>query len=472
MSESPERFDVAVIGGGPAGQKAAIQAAKAGRRVVLVERERSVGGECVHRGTIPSKTLRETAIYLSGLKRRAGGVVDFDLSDGVKVESLMRRLDAVLAEQEGVLRHQLVRNGIEVRRGRAQFRSPEVIAVQGFGSEERLVTADRIVIASGSRPRCPENVKVDHEHVLDSDSILSLIYLPQSMVILGGGVIACEFASIFAALGVQVTLVDSKDRPLGFLDPELSAGFVRELEANGGKYVAGSRVEACAHDGLGGVVTTLEDGAQLRSEKVLCALGRIASVEGLALERAGLAVNERGHIPVDENGRTSVEHVYAAGDVVGPPALAASAMEQGRRAMRHALGLSSDGALGPVPVGIYTIPEIATIGLTEEEAAREYGGSIVGRASYAELSRGQINGHTEGFIKLVCDAEGRRLVGAQILGEGATELIHLPLLAIVGKMDVDVFIENVFNYPTLSEGFRAAALQVWLARDEALRAAA
>jgi NAD(P) transhydrogenase len=299
-----ERFDAIVLGGGPAGQKAAVQAAKANKRVLIVERERAFGGECVRRGTIPSKTLRETALFLSGLRQRAAGVFDADFSEGVKVASLMRRLDDVLASQVDVLQRQMERNGVEVRCGRASFRSPNVIAIQRLGAAECLVTAERIVIATGSRPRTPDNVAVDHEHVLDSDSILSLIYLPRTLTILGGGVIACEFASIFGALGVRVTMVDTRSRPLGFLDPELSDGFVRAFEAAGGRYVAAGRIVGCAHQRSGQVVTTLDDGSSIASEKALCALGRVAQTEGLHLEAAGLAVNARGHLDTDRRGCT------------------------------------------------------------------------------------------------------------------------------------------------------------------------
>jgi NAD(P) transhydrogenase len=472
VSPAPDRYDVLVVGCGPAGQKAAVQAAKVGRRVLMIERERAIGGECLHRGTIPSKTLRETALYLSGLRRRASGLVDCDLSDGVKVASLMRRLDDVLAGHTEVLRDQMERNGVEIQHGRASFRGPHVLSIQCPGRDERLVQAERILLATGSRPRTPESVGVDHEHVLDSDSVLSMIYLPRSLVILGGGVIACEFASIFAALGVDVTIVDERQRPLALLDPELSAGFVTAFEAGGGRYLSTERVVDCRHDGVAGVVTMLADGTTIRSEKALCALGRVAQTQGLCLEAAGLAVNARGQLEVDAHGRTCVPHVYAAGDIAGPPSLAASAMEQGRRAMCHALGLDAGGAFGLVPVGVYTIPEIATVGLTEAQARAELGGALVGRAPYAETARGQINGYTEGFIKLVADGEGRRVVGAQILGECATELVHVPMMAILGAMPPEVFVENIFNFPTLSEGFRAAGLQILQARAAGARDAA
>jgi NAD(P) transhydrogenase len=470
--DEAERFDVVVVGGGPAGQKAAVQAAKAGRSVLVVDRERSIGGECVYRGTIPSKTLRETALYLSGLRRRAGGLLDADLSDGVKVAALMQRLETVQGGHAEVLRLQMERNGVEVRRGRASFRSPHILAVQGVGRSESLVRGEHIVLAPGSRPRRPDTATVDHEHVMDSDSILSLIYLPRSLAILGGGVIACEFASIFAALGVEVTMCDGRDRPLGFLSPDLSAGFVAAFERMGGRYLAGRKVVRTAHDGVNAVLCELDDGTHLTSEKALCALGRVASVEGLNLEAAGLSLNDRGHLSADANGQTAVAHIYAAGDVAGPPALAASAMEQGRRAVCHALGLKQGSAVGQVPVGIYTIPEIATIGLSAAEVEKRHGAALVGLGLYSELARGQINGHTEGFIKLIADPDGRRLLGAEILGEGAAELIHVAQMAIIGAMDVDVFVEHVFNFPTLTEGYRVAALKIVQARPQAASEAA
>jgi NAD(P) transhydrogenase len=461
---TPERFDVIVVGGGPAGQKAAVCAAKAGRRVLLVERERAVGGECVRRGTIPSKTLRESALCLSGLKRRAGEMLGTELSGGVKVSALMKRLDAVLAGEEAVLQHQMVRNGVEVRRARASFVDPNTLALRGVGRSERQVRGGAIILATGSRPRQPDNICVDHEHVLDSDSILSLIYLPSSLTIFGGGVIACEFASIFATLGVEVCIVDGRERPLAFLDPELSTGFVKALERMGGRYLGGRRVLEARYDGVESVVTVLDDGTQFTSEKVLCAMGRVAAVDGLNLAAAGLALSDRGHLGANEHGQTSVAHIYAVGDVAGPPALAASAMEQGRRAACHALGERGGAAHGPVPVGIYTIPEIATIGLTESEVRLRFGVAYCGTAPFSELARGQINGNTDGFIKLVTGPDSKKLLGAQILGEGAAELIHVAQMALIGNLDVDVFVENIFNFPTLTEGYRAAALKALQAR--------
>jgi len=460
VSDEAARFDVLVVGGGPAGAKAAVQAAKAGRRVGLVEREAHIGGECVHRGTIPSKTLRETASCLSGLRKRSGGLLGLDAGVGVEVDSLMTRLKSVLAHEERYLADQLARNGIEQLTGVARFRSPSTLEVVRRAGGKTLVQAGIVVIATGSRPRSPASVPVDHEHVLDSDSILSLRYLPRSLVVLGGGVIACEFASIFAALGTEVTLVEKRDRPLGFLDRSLTDRFVAAFESDGGRFLAGASVESVRWDGMSRVVTRLADGSVLCSEKLLCALGRVANVAALDLAAAGLALDERGLVPVDEHYRTAVPHVYAVGDVIGPPALAATGMSQGRLAVRHALGLESEGAPEVIPIGIYTIPEIASVGESERQVTDRLGGAIVGRAQFDEIARAHINGSTDGLLELVCDPEGRRVLGAQAIGEGACDLVHLAQLAIHAGLEVDAFLENVFNFPTLAEAYRVAALDV------------
>ena len=460
MNALPPRYDFLVLGAGPAGQKAAIQAAKTGKRVLLVDREARAGGECVHRGTIPSKTLRESALYLGGLKQRAAGLVDHDIGPKTKVESLMKRLHVVLTAHESYIGQQIDRNQIERRRGRARFVDAHTIEIARIDGVKDRVEADFIVVATGSRPRTPSDIPVDHEHVLDSDSILSLIYLPHSLVVLGAGVIACEFATIFQALGVKVTMVDRGERPLAFLDREITDLFVQQFERLGGRFVAGAKHDSVEYDGVSRVRVKLSTGETLDTEKVLVALGRTASLGGLAIENAGLAPTERGFLAVDSNCRTTVPHIYAAGDVIGPPALAASSMEQGRRAVRHALGLELGPPPETIPAGIYTIPEMASVGLSEADATKRHGSVVVGRAKFAELARGQINGDVEGLLKLICDPSGEHLVGAQILGEGATELIHLAQMAIVGRLPVSTFVENVFNFPTLAEAYRVAALDV------------
>ncbi len=460
MNLLPRAFDIVVLGAGPAGQKAAVQGAKAGKRVLLVERDAAVGGECVHRGTIPSKTLRETAVTLSSFRQRVAGVLRSELDAGTKVASLMKRVGDVQRAHERFIAQQIARNGIESWQGRARFTSPNEVEVLAPDGSRRRAHGDVIVVATGSRPRKPAEIPVDHEHVLDSDSILSMIYLPKSLCVLGSGVIAAEFATIFQALGVSVTMVDKSARPLSFLDPEITDLFVRRFERSGGRFVAGRRPERVAFDGVDSVALTLDDGAELQCEKMLVALGRTASLSGLDVAAAGLSVNERGFLDVDANGQTRVPHIYAAGDVIGPPSLATSSMEQGRRAIRHALGLPLGAPIETIPAGIYTIPEIASVGLTQSEVEKRHGGSVVGRSRFEELARGQINGETEGLLKLVADPAGQRLLGAQIIGAGATELIHLAQMALIGGMAIDTFVDNIFNFPTLAEGYRVAALDV------------
>ena len=465
-------FDAAVIGAGPAGQAAAIALAQAGRSTLVIERTSGVGGECVHRGTIPSKTLRETAVYLSGLQSRSGGVFGREIRPDLEVESLMRRQEAVRRAHERVMGEQLARGGGTLWRGRARFLGPHEIEVTAIDGGTRVVRAETIVIATGSRPRTPANVPVDHETVLDSDSILSLLYLPATLTVLGGGVIACEFASVFAALGTHVTVIDKGERPLGFLDPELTRVFVAHLEACGGRYLAGREIDAVTSDGLAGVTTRLVGGETVESQKLLCALGRVAQVRGLAIEAAGVTTSARGHIEVDAHYRTQAAHVYAVGDVIGPPSLAATSVEQGRRAARHALGLSLEHGAGATPVGIYTIPEIAAVGLSEAEAASR-GAIVVGRARFDEIARGQISGAVNGLLKLIARAEDGVILGAHVVGEGATELIHVAQIAIAAGLPANAFVENIFNFPTLAEAYRNAALEIEAARsDEGEREAA
>lgn len=474
MSNAPipssPRFDLVVIGSGPAGHKAALEASQAGQRVLLVDRDATPGGECVHRGTIPSKTLRESALYLAGLKQRAAGIASSEVGAETKVQNLMKRLGHVQHAHENFMRGQIQRHGIEFQRGRARFVGQHELELTLPGGGKQRISGERFVIATGSRPRQPAEMSIDHERILDSDSILSLIYLPESLTVLGAGVIASEFATIFQALGVRVTMLDKSPRPLSFLDAEITDRFVKAFESLGGTWLPGRKPVGCRADGLAGTLTTLDDGSTLASEKTLVALGRTASVNGLGLDAVGLATNERGYIPVDAHLCTKVAHIYAAGDVIGPPALAASSMEQGRRAARHAFGLPLGTTSDTIPSGIYTIPEMSCIGLSEDEATRRLGRALVGRAYFAELARGQISGDVEGMLKLVAEPGTGRVLGAQIIGEGSTELIHLAQLAMVGGMTVDTFVDNVFNFPTLAEAYRVAALEC-LAQRAQLRAA-
>ncbi len=456
-------YDVVVVGGGPAGQSAALEAAQAGRRVVLVEEARTMGGECVTRGTIPSKTLRETADALAAFGRRSGGVYDVKAPEELRVASLLTRLKAVVGALQRSSAEQLEQAGVEVWHGRAQFVSAQELLVRSIGGTARTLRGDVIVLATGSRPRRPPEVPVDHEHVLDSDSILSLPYLPRSLVVLGSGVIACEYASIFAALGTAVTMVDAGSRPLAFLDHELTTVFVEAFERAGGRYLSGRRTRSVVAGDDFCVRVHLDDGTILETEKVFSALGRQPNVATLDLPAAGIGLSKRGYVEVDADGRTSVPHVFAAGDLVGPPALAATATAQGRRAICAALGRAATSASTILPVGIYTVPEMSSVGLTEAEARERHGEVLIGRARFAELARGLISGMKDGLLKLVADPGGR-LRGVHVVGEGATELVHLGQMAIVAGLSSDVFIEQVFNFPTLAEGYQVAALDLRRAR--------
>ena len=459
LAVAAEIFDVVVIGSGPAGQKAAIQAAKAGRRVAVIERDRQVGGSCVHRGTIPSKSLREHA-----LRQRVRHV---DLMEE-PLQSLLDGVGATIAAHDAYMSAQLERNHIRLLRGRANFNSPNELAIRRIDGTSSAVRAKVIIIATGSKPRTPRHLAVDHEHVLDSDSILSLAYLPRTLLVLGGGVIASEYAAMFAALGCKVTQADQYERPLGFLDPELTSFYSDELRRNGGEYIPNADAVSTKWDGVSQVRTDFKDGRSLVADKVLVALGRVADVEGLTLDAAGIALTNRGHIQVDDELQTTAPGVYAAGDVIGPPALASVSMEQGRRAACHALGLlvPSD-PVSRLPCGVYTIPEIATVGLDEHEARRHFGGAIVGRARFEEIARGQINGCQRGVLKLVADAGGRRVVGVQIAGDGATELVHIGQLGLAAGLDVDAYVDNVFNFPTMAEAYRIAAFDIVKQRGRA-----
>jgi NAD(P) transhydrogenase len=451
-------FDIVVIGSGPAGQKAAIQGAKAGKHVAVIEREPGVGGGCVYRGTIPSKTLRESALQIDRSKR-SSSTLDVRVPPNILVASLMRRVDEVVTAHGAYMEKQLKRNGISFFHGRVRFCSAALLEMLSVDGVKQLFTADTIVIATGSRPRAPVEIPIDHEHILDSDSILSMIYLPRSLTVLGGGVVASEYASIFAALGVQVTIIDRADRPLQFLDAELVRMFVQSFEQQGGRYCAGQAIKNVRWDGISQVVTTLQDGQVITSDKMLVAMGRQPNLEDLNLSATGLPLTEKGTLSVNEHCQTALPHIYGVGDLLGPPGLASTAMEQGRRAVCHALGLP-EGRSSDIPVGIYTIPEMASIGLDEAAARARYREVLIGRARFDEIARGQISGMSNGLMKLVADPTGVYLLGVQIIGEGATELIHVGQIALQHAATIDSFVENIFNFPTLAEGYRIAALDI------------
>ena len=363
--------------------------------------------------------------------RRRGAFEQQPSLDGAPMDRLLRRLDSVVSAHNSFMSNQLARNGVRVLHGRASFRDPHTLTVSTISGGVEVIPADLIVIATGSRPRQPPDIDIDHQHVLDSDSILSMTWLPSSLIVLGSGVVAAEYASIFATLGVRVTMVDKWATPVGFMDPDLVQGFLDAFEAAGGKFLGGTAIDTVRWDGIAEVHVNLADGTTVRADRALCALGRVANTQGLRLDQAGLELNERQLLDVDAHCRTAVPHIYAVGDVAGWPALASSAMEQGRRAMRHALGLSTGRGQDLLPVGIYTIPEMSSVGLTEAQAIKKYGGALVGRANFDEIGRGQIAG-ISGVLKLIAEPTGRLPVGVHILGEGAAELVHVGQMAMLG----------------------------------------
>lgn len=455
-----KKVDVVVIGSGPAGQKAAVQSAKAGKNVAIIERDQWLGGACVHRGTIPSKTLRENALRVKKMRENAA-LCQFELAEDTEMSTLIDRLNRVLKAHDGFMMNQLERNNIKRVHGRAKFISPNCIEVTKVRGEPEKIEASSFVIASGSVPRQPDNIPIDHENIYDSDSILTMLYLPKSLTVLGGGVIASEYASIFQALGVRVTMIDRYPLPLGFMDADLTSKFVNAFQEMGGTWLGEKNVESVEWDGLSEVVTRCDDGTVVRSAKLLCAAGRVANVKDLEIGNAGLELNEFGNISVDDMLQTTVPHIYAAGDVIGPPSLASASMEQGRRASCNALGIEVGPMSKMIPSGIYGIPELSAVGMTEQQAKKECGDDIIiGKANFEEISRGQINGIRDGMLKIICDAKGEKILGVQIVGEGATELIHIGQMAMLSNANVDIFVESIFNFPTLAEAYRVAALAV------------
>lgn len=454
-----ESFDLIVIGSGPGGQKAADQASKSGLKVAIVERERAVGGTCVHLGTIPSKTLREAALTITTLKRNAD-VFDFKLKDNMEVSTLMKRLDSVLRSYTSFISQHVAATGGKVFLGRASLIDKNTVMVTSVKGTKTILGTKNVVIASGSRPRTPPEIPVDHEHILDSDSILSMIYLPRSLTVIGAGVIAAEYASIFSLLGVKVTMIDRTPRPLMFMEPELTTKFLDHFTRNGGTYIGNVRAKSVEWNGLQ-VKTILDNEEELVSDKMLVAQGRLANVEALNVESVKMELGRNGVISVDENYQTSVQNIYAVGDVIGPPSLASVSMEQGRRAVHHILGKDSHHAIDLVPIGIYAVPELSSVGLSEEQAREKYGDNIIiGRANFDEVARGQIAGIQEGLLKMIADPQGKKLLGVHIVAEGATDLVHVGEMAILNGNDIDIFLENILNFPTLGEAYRIAALNI------------
>jgi NAD(P) transhydrogenase len=449
-----DSFDLIVIG--PAGEKGGAQAAYFGKRVAVIERAEHMGGSCINTGTVPSKTLRESALYFSGLKQRGLYGIDYSLKENLTVHDFMHHEREVVDMERRRILKNLALHDIELVPGQAAFVDPHTVAVSSTLGTRQL-KGEVILISTGSKPHRPPEIAFDDIHTFDSDTFLQMDRIPKSLAVIGGGVIGCEYASIFKALGVDVTLVDGRDRLLPFLDYEISDRLRDRLAALGMHFLFNER-PVKTENSAGGVRLTMKSGKTLETDAALFAAGRRAAVDGLALEKTGLAINDRGYIPVDEHYRTAVPHIYAAGDVIGFPALASTSMEQGRVAVCHAFGLKyKERVASLLPMGIYTIPEISAAGETEESCKEKKIDYAVGRALYENNARGHITGDTAGMLKLIFARDDKKLLGVSIIGENATELIHVGMMVLDNGLTIDEFIEQVFNYPTLSETYKYAA---------------
>jgi NAD(P) transhydrogenase len=453
-------YDLLVIGSGPGGQKAAIAAAKLDRRVAVVERPEMLGGVCLNTGTIPSKTLREAILYLTGVDQREIYGQSYRLKDEVTIADLTARTTHVVMRENDVVRSQLVRNRVTIVPGTARFAGPhEVEVVNGVNGGERVrtVTAETIVVATGTKPARPASVAFDERTIIDSDGVIHLDQVPRSMVVAGAGVIGIEYASMFAALGTKVTVVERRDRMLEFCDEEVVEALKYHLRDLAVTFRFGETV-ASVEARPEGAIALLHSGKKIPADTVLYSAGRQGMTEHLNLGAAGLAADERGRIKVDEFYRTTVPHIYAVGDVIGFPALAATSMEQGRLAAHHACGEPEQVHDVPQPIGIYSIPEISFVGRTEDQLTEACVPFEVGVSRYRELARGQIVGDSYGMLKLLVSPEDRKLLGVHVFGTGATELIHIGQAVMGCGGTVDYLVDAVFNYPTLAESYKIAAL--------------
>jgi len=450
------QYDLLILGAGPAGEKAAAQAGYFGRRVAIVERAPEPGGAGVHTGTLPSKTLRESALYLSGHRNRELYGIAVELEAGATLPVLMARKAAIAATESARIRDNLKRHNVDYFTGHGRITGPHTVSVTSSGGTIEL-HGEYVLIATGSRPFRPPGIDFDDPRIHDSDEILTIERLPRSLAILGGGVIGCEYACMFAALGTDVTLVDSRDAILPFLDKEIVDRLTSAMQNLGIRLAQGRRwqsVVATDH----GVATALEGGATVTAEQLLFAAGRLGRTEDLGLEAVGIQADPRGYLTVDASFRTSVPSILAAGDVIGFPALASTSMEQGRVAVCRAFGFAYKKAVAEVlPYGIYTIPEVSSVGETEETCRAKGIAYVTGRALYCENARGKIAGDLEGMTKLVVDKGTRRLLGVHVIGERATELVHIGQTALHLGGTVDLFIDMVFNFPTLAESYKYAA---------------
>ena len=454
-------YDLIIIGSGPAGRSAAMQAGKLKRRVLVIDARPRLGGVSVHTGTIPSKTLRETVLNLSGWRERSFYGRSYRVKNEIGADDLKARLHKTLDYEVDVLEHQFNRNHVDVLHGKARFLSPNQVEVATEVGEITLVTGDKFLIATGTRTYRPDNIPFNGSSIIDSDEFLEMSQIPRSLIVVGAGVIGVEYATMFAALDVRVTLIEPRETFLDFIDSTLIQEFTHEIRENGVDLRLGSPVSN-VEDGVDYVEVSLENGRNVRAEMLLFAAGRIGATEKLGLEAAGLFTDHRGRLDVDRKTyQTLVKHIYAAGDVIGHPSLASTSLQQGRVASCHALDTPSLLESPWFPYGIYSVPEISTCGMSEEDTKKRGIPYEVGVARFRETSRGNIMGLEHGMLKMLFSLKTRRVLGVQIVGEGATELIHIAQAVLNLKGTVDYFVQNTFNYPTLAEAYKIAGLDAF-----------
>jgi NAD(P) transhydrogenase len=451
-----QKFDLIVIGSGPAGQRAAIQGAKLGKRVALLEKREVVGGACISTGTIPSKTMREAVLHLSGYQYQSIYGMNYRVKENITMSDLSFRVQHVIKTETDVVHAQLSRNGIEVIYGAASFIDPHHIRAEGSRGVSEY-DAENIVISVGTRPAESPKVPINGRTIISSDQIFSLPQIPKILLVVGGGVIGVEYASMFAALGVRVILIEKLPRLLGFADGEIVETLSYHLRDNRVTMRLGEVVDSVEESPDGTVIANLESKKKISGDALLYAVGRQGNTDGLNLAAAELEADDRGRIEVDGQYRTKQPHIFAVGDVIGFPQLASVSMEQGRIAVGNAFGMKFETNPALYPYGIYTIPEISFVGKTEEQLTDEDVPYEVGVAYYREIARGQIRGDTTGRLKLIFHRETRDLLGVHIIGEGASELLHIGQAVLTLNGKVDYFVNTVFNYPTLAECYKAAA---------------
>ncbi len=462
-ARKPRRYDydIVIIGSGPAGHRAAIQSAKLGKRVAVIEKKTLIGGVSVNTGTIPSKTLREAVLHLSGFRQRSIYGASYTVKENITMNDLLLRADHVIRHEIEISKHQLQRNGVELFAGIATLVNAHTVHLHFVGKKgEDEITARHIMIAVGTTVVKPPHIPFDGETIFTSDGLLKLDHLPRTLTVVGGGVIGCEYACMFATLGARVTLVEMQERLLDFVDHEIVDALVYHMRQQRVTLRMGERVrsiEACDTRYGTGVKTSLESGKEIVTEKALYAIGRQGATTTLGLENIGIAPDKRGRIKVNEHYQTDIPNIYAVGDVIGFPSLASTSMEQGRMAACHAFGIEHQSFPELFPYGIYAIPEISMVGANEEELTRAGIPYEIGKAYYKEIARGQILGDTIGMLKLAFHRESHKLLGVHIIGEGASELIHIGQTVMAFGGTVDYFINTVFNYPTLAECYKTAA---------------